>query len=349
MRLSPDSRVARTVESFWYGARAPGRLAHSVLALGSGCYRLAIGFRNRLFDSHLLPTVSCNSAVVSVGNLVIGGSGKTPFARWLIDEMIERGARPALLHGGYAEDEPDLHRRWHPGIPVVAGRDRAESARRAEAQGATVIVLDDGFQHRRLRRDLDIVLIPAETWSDRPDLLPLGPWREPPSSLARAGALVVTRKTLDRDSASWVVEGLRRRWPDRPVCLAHVRPAGWSREGQPAEVPEGPVVAVSGVARADQFEANARSSGARLAGSLRFPDHHAYTSADAERINSMAAGRPLVTTAKDALKLEAHMPAGSFWVLEQGVQIEAGSEQLSAALDSVLGRDAGQPGRSAAR
>jgi tetraacyldisaccharide 4'-kinase len=286
---------------------------------------------------------------VSVGNIVVGGSGKTPFSRWLIDELIRRGEKPALLHGGYGADEPELHHRWHPGIPVIAGQDRVAGAKRAEAEGATVVVLDDGFQHRRLGRDLDIVLVPAETWSERPRLLPAGPWREPPSALSRAGAIVVTRKALELDGAAWVVEGIRRRFPDRLIALAHVRPTSWTREGRPAPAPERAAVAVSGVARADLFEANARSLEAELTGVLRFPDHHIYTAEDGSRILAVAAGRAIVTTAKDALKLGAILPPETMWVLEQSVGIEVGAEQLEAALDSVVGRDADQRGRAPAR
>jgi tetraacyldisaccharide 4'-kinase len=349
MRFFADSQLARTVQSFWYGGPAPSRPAYAALSLCALLYRLAVVTRNRLYDNNLLRIISSDSLVLSVGNLVIGGSGKTPFASWLVGELIRRGARPALLHGGYADDEPALHRLWRPEVPVLTGRDRVETAKLASMRGATVLVLDDGFQHRRLRRDLDIVLIPAETWSDHPAVLPLGPWREPPSALERASVLVVTRKTLDRDGAGWVVEGLRRRWPDRPILLAHVRPSGWSREGRPEPLPEGPVVAVSGIARPDQFEANARALGADLADTLWFGDHHAYTDADVSRILSLAGGRPVVTTAKDGMKLAALLPAGSFLVLEQAVEIEAGLEQLSGALDSVLGREAGQRGRSATR
>src|SRR5690606_7983757 len=123
---------------------------------------------------------------------------------WLVRELVRRGFTPGILHGGYAEDEPDLFRLWFPQLPVVAERDRLRGAGKAMHQGADVLVLDDAFQHRRFGRDLDVVLVAAETWTRHARLLPRGPYREPPRSLRRADVVVVTRRTASAEQAARV-------------------------------------------------------------------------------------------------------------------------------------------------
>lgn len=357
------ARGAAFVQRWWRGeAGWPGRALDLALAPAELLFRGGEAAYHAAYSGGLIHAERVAAPVVSVGNLTVGGAGKTPVTRWLVDELLRRGARPAVLHGGYAADEPALHARWHPGVPVVAERDRRAGARRALDAGATVLVLDDGFQHRRLARDLDIVLVAAERWSARPRLLPRGPWREAPAALARADVVVVTRRTAAPEAASAVAAELGRFAPRAVPAVVALRAAGWLRwrGGAPAEPGPGAVeldasrragpngaatgtaaavgaprgVAVSGIAEPGAFLTQARASGAVLTGSLEFRDHHEYTAEDAQRI--AAAGAAVLTTAKDAVKLEALLPGVELWVLEQEVAVEAGAADLASALDDLV-------------
>lgn len=245
-------------------------------------------------------------SVVSVGNLAVGGTGKTPFAAWVVRVLAERGAHPALLVRGYGEDEILLHRRWNPDAPVHADADRVAAARTAGEEGADVAVLDDGFQHRYLARDVDIVLLAAEdAFPGR--MLPRGSYREPASALERADAVVVTRRTASAEAAAALAGEISRRHPERAVAVLALVPGSWSTlAGEPSEPPPGPVLAAAGVARPETFRrqvAEALGSEAELA---PFADHHAFTSAEARALRRRAGTRTLVVTEKDAVKLERH-------------------------------------------
>jgi len=337
----PADRLRTAIPRWWRGEvdGAAWRALGAALAPAEALYRLSVAARNALYERGLRRPRRVGAVVVSVGNLAVGGTGKTPFARWMADQLEARGARVAILHGGYAPDEPALHRAWRPGSLVIAMRDRVAAAQLAIRQGATALVLDDGFQHRRLHRDLDVVLVAAESWAVRERLLPRGPWREPRTALARADVVVVTRKTAGGGTAERVARDVSGLAPGAAVARAHLRPGGWRVRGasRPAG-PVGKVVAVCGVAGPEHFFANARQAGADIAEELVFGDHHAYTAGDLERIREAADGRPVVTTAKDAVKLADLAPELELWVLQQDVVIEEGAEALSAALDALLDR-----------
>jgi tetraacyldisaccharide 4'-kinase len=209
-------------------------------------------------------------------------------------------------------------------------------------------VLDDGFQHRRLGRNADIVLVAAEQWSSQRRLLPAGPWREPARALQRANIVVITRKTASVERAGEMALAVQAvAGTTLPVAVAAILPAGWrvsaavgvpanSAVDSAAQTPSGDVVAVAGIARPDLFAANASTSGAHIVMSMWFPDHHTYDEPDARRIAAAAAGRAIVTTAKDALKLEHLLPAGRLWVLEQVVRIEQGGAAIDAVIEQAL-------------
>lgn len=338
---SPAGRLRTEVPRWWRG-EAEGALwsgASVALAPAEALYRLAVAARNALYASGLRRSHRVGAPVVSVGNLAVGGTGKTPFARWVAEQLEARGARVAVLHGGYAPDEPALHRAWRPGSLVIAMRDRVAAAQLAIEQGATALVLDDGFQHRRLHRDLDLVLVAAESWTARERLLPRGQWREPRTALARAGAVVVTRKTASEAVARRVALEVSTLAPSAVVARVHLRPSGWRVRGAAQRAgPAGKVVAVCGVAEPEHFFANACEAGADIAERLVFGDHHTYTAGDLERIIEVASGRPVVTTAKDAVKLRDLDAELELWVLDQDVVVEEGEEALSAALDALLDR-----------
>ncbi|HSJ32130.1 MAG TPA: tetraacyldisaccharide 4'-kinase, partial [Longimicrobiales bacterium] len=204
-----SGRMEGLARRWWAGELGVAGTALDVaLAPAEAAYRLGVSLRNRAYDRSMIASTEASLPVVSIGNIAVGGTGKTPFTSWLARRLAQRGQKPAIVHGGYAEDEPELHRTWTPDIAVFVDRDRVHAAAQAHAARATVVLLDDAFQHRRLRRDLDIVLISAERWSDTVRLLPRGAWREPPAALARADVIVCVRKTAGVEEAVSVARAL---------------------------------------------------------------------------------------------------------------------------------------------
>jgi tetraacyldisaccharide 4'-kinase len=299
-------------------------------------YRVVVAGRNAGYEHSLLKVHAVAIPVISVGNLSVGGSGKTPVAAWLLRQLQLRGRRPALLHGGYAADEPELHRRWFPGVPVIVQRDRVAGAAAAQAAGADVLVLDDGFQHRRLARDLDLLLVSAESWRGLVRLLPRGGWREPATAAARATLIVVTRRSAPVTAAERLGEELARVAPGVPQARLWLAPAGWRHQGKAAPPPASPALAVTAVADPAAFLDNARAAGAVVHAQQWWRDHHEYDERDARHILARAQAGPVVTTEKDWVKLERLLPAGRVWVLVQEVRVEAGRVELERTLDRVL-------------
>jgi tetraacyldisaccharide 4'-kinase len=298
-------------------------------------YKMVAGIWGRMYDAGLMPLQRAPVPVISVGNLTVGGSGKTPFASWLMRGLRDRGEKPALVARGYGEDEILLHKRWNPDFPVIAEEDRAFGAWKAARKGATVVVLDDGFQHRRLGRELDIVLVAART-PRIPRLLPRGPFRESFRSLSRAGVVAITQKGRGEDTLD--IEGrLDPFLRESPVRVAFTC-AGWSNlTGAPAEAPQGEYLAVAGIGDPEGFTrvlGEAVGPGGEF---LSYPDHHAYTWGDVQTISERAGGRPVVTTEKDAVKLEAYRAhLKDLRVLHLGLEVIDGEARLWRHVEAVL-------------
>lgn len=331
------SRVRGLIEGLWAGELGRSRwVLGPLLALPEVGFRGVVAARNLAYSVGLLRSVTPPAPAICVGNLTVGGSGKTPVVRWLVGRLVDRGLTPAILHGGYADDEPALHRQWFPDLPVVADPDRARGANAAVQAGADVLVLDDGFQHRRLARDLDLVLVAVERWRARPRLLPRGPFREPLGALKRANMILVTRRTANREAAATLAHQLGSRW-DRPTAVVYLGPGRWlAPDGsQRDRGPEVPCIAVAGIARPGAFFRQVAESGVELEDVMVFRDHHAYTAQDADRIRVLAGGRPVVATAKDAIKLAPLLEGSTPWVLDQVVRLESGHETLEARLQEV--------------
>src|SRR5207248_6212920 len=182
------------VERVWFGDDILARAARVALAPSAALYRASIGVRGALYDAGVLTTHDPVLPTLSVGNVTVGGTGKTPVAAWIASQLVERGERPGIVLRGYGEDEPLVHARLNPTVPVIVAPDRVVGIAMARDAGATVAVLDDGFQHRRVSRAADLVLVSADRWSPSPRLLPAGPWREPLDALRRATIILITRK-----------------------------------------------------------------------------------------------------------------------------------------------------------
>jgi tetraacyldisaccharide 4'-kinase len=303
--MGPPLRgLARVVRRSWEGGGIP--LWLRVLGPPMGVlYRSAVAARGAMFDRRLLLRAQrVDVPVIAVGNLAIGGTGKTPVSAWLVSWLLEEGHSVALLTRGYGDDETHLHRAWNPDAPVLAGPNRVASARRAVGGGAEVLVLDDAFQHRSLARDLDIVLVAAEH-SRTVRTLPQGPYREPLSALGRADVVIITRRTAcEQDVEDWRGQ-IRAAAPTALVGVIDFRGRRWEHlGGGSAPAPADALLAVAGVAQPEAFRLMVEQLSGSEVELMAFDDHHAYDAADVERIRRAAGPRTVVTTEKDAVKLQ---------------------------------------------
>jgi len=324
--------------------RALLRAAESVYALG-------VGRRNARFDRdsgvHRVPV-----PVISVGNITVGGTGKTPIVIDLLRRLRNRGLRPAVVSRGYGagdggeNDEAKLVRRRFSDAILVCDADRVRGARTAIAKGANVIVLDDGFQHRRLARDLDIVAVDATRPFGYGHLLPRGLLREPVASLRRAGLIVLTRcDQVSDDSLAAIEAEVRRIAPDAPrlKCRHHV--TGLERldgASENIELRGKRVVLFAGIARPERFLDTVRSLGATVVGVHWWPDHYAYRDGDLTARLRQSDFPPfdfLVTTEKDAVKLTGLKDPADVPILVLRVDIDfqdGGDRMLQTILEQRL-------------
>ena len=324
------------IEALWAHDGAGAR----ALAPLSWLFGAATALRNSAYDHGLLRSRALGLPTISVGNVSVGGTGKTPMAAWVAQRLIERGLRPAILLRGYGADEPLVHERLTPGAIVVADPDRERGAVSAIALGAQVLVLDDAFQHRQVRRDVDIVLVAAEQAGSQ-RLLPAGPYREPASALRRAHALVVTRKRASDREAEAMAELWAKENPSCVVAIASLAPSELVRVGKPerqsiSALRAARVLAISSIGQPAAFEGQLSDLGA-LVTAAAFADHHAFTDADVSSLAALAAGADrVVCTLKDAVKLEGRWPrqGPALWYLSQAVRIERGAQEL----DHLLAR-----------
>lgn len=308
-------------------------------------FKQGSAFRNRMYDKGILPLQRAPVPVISVGNLTVGGSGKTPFSAWLAGALRAKGEKPALVARGYGKDEMVLHRRWNPDCLVIAEGDRAFGAWKAAKKGASVVVLDDGFQHRRLGRELDIVLVASST-PRRVRLLPRGPFREDLSALSRAGVVIITQKGSGSSALELEMEmRLGALLREAPVKVSFV-PHGWTDlEGEPSPGPEADYLAVCGIGDPGGFSTILAEATGRPGEIITYPDHHDYNWGDVTEIRNQLRGRTLVTTEKDAVKLHAFrgdLPGTR--VLHLRVEFREGEERLWNHIRRVLRAGAPRPG-----
>lgn len=339
-----------TPQALWYGQARPLRWTRAALAPLSWLYRGGVAVRNRLYDSGTLRAHSASIPAISVGNLTVGGTGKTPVTAHIARELLAAGYRPAVVLRGYGGDETLLHARLNPGVAVIVNADRVAGIAEAARMGADVAVLDDGFQHRRAARALDIVLVSADQWLDDLKLLPVGPLREPIASVRRARLVIVTRKAVSLDAARRVAERLRRVACVGPsalrVVIVSLTPdalVDWrdsSRRIPMADLAGVPTLAVAGIGDPESFFAQLRASGARVTPRV-FADHHAYGAGDVARLVADSAGHKyVITTEKDAVKLGPLWPAkgGALWYVSQAVVVNDGASLIPAALRDAMSR-----------
>jgi tetraacyldisaccharide 4'-kinase len=332
----------RIVRWLWTSRRPDARLARLALLPASALWRggmiaRELAYRNGWLATHDLPLPS-----VAIGNLTVGGSGKTPIAIWTARHYVSRGLTPGILLRGYGADETLVHQHAVPQARVIADPDRAAGADRALAQGAQVLVLDDAFQRLDVRRDLNVAVVSAETTRAVRWPLPAGPWREGLSALERADAVVVTRKRATLEAALTLAADLQTRVRG-PVAIAYLglRYVEGMVSGirHPASALAGKrVVAASGIADPDAFVAQTKATGAAVQVAT-WKDHHDYREEDVAWL-AHAARRAdhVVITQKDAVKLRNRWPASvpEPLVAVLDLEWEEGGDDIAAALDAVV-------------
>lgn len=279
---------------------------------------------------------------VAVGNLTVGGSGKTPIAGWIARHYVSRGLVPGILLRGYGRDEALVHQAEVPGAVVVANPDRVAGAAVAQTAGANVLVLDDAYQRLDVWRDLNLAVVSAETSRAVRWPLPAGPWREGVGALDRAGGLIVTRKRADAAAAAALADALAPR-VQGPVAVVHLAARTYvglvSGTRLPAAALEGRrVVAASAIADPDAFVAQTKAAGAQVQVAT-WKDHHDFRDEDVAWL-AHAARRAdyVVVTGKDAVKLRDRWPASvpEPLVATLSLEWEAGHDALVACLDAVM-------------
>jgi tetraacyldisaccharide 4'-kinase len=290
-----------------------------VSALGA-IYGHIARMRRSWYERHPQSRRSLDRPVISVGNLSVGGSGKTPIVAALARLLLEMGQRPAILSRGYARrrandgvvvvsdgtrvlepvensgDEPQMLARALPGVPVLVCVDRHLAGRLAERQfGSTVMLLDDGFQHLALGRNVDMLVMPASDLDDA--VLPSGRLREPLDAASSADCVLVPGSDDDVARVATAFD----RMPVFRVANHH-----GPLQAADASTPGTRVVAVAGIARPERLFSTLRQLGYEVVREIRFPDHHWYSSADLDRIRAVAKDNGaalIVTTEKDAVRV----------------------------------------------
>lgn len=338
-------------------------------------FGLGIRLRNLGYDLGWLKAHRVGVPVISIGNISLGGTGKTPMAEFLLGELQAMGYQPAYLSRGYGRkskgylevdaasasglrygDEAFQVACKFPDLPVAVCEDRVAGATRLlEAHAIDVLVLDDAFQHRRIHRDFDIVMVDGNRPPHRDLLLPAGNLREPLSGLRRAGAVLVTKL---RDEAAFprLRRALRAQRYSFRTGLMALRPVGLVAAGaSPAlkldDLRDRAVVGFSGLGNNAFFEAEMRQMVGELRQFLSFPDHHEYSAADLSKI-SAALGKQienkgkfadalLITTEKDFFRLKAHGGLAHFeglplYYLQVALTPVIGWEQVAAQLEEMI-------------
>lgn len=300
-----------------------------------GLYAAAVKARLALFNTGVLKPGNLSAPVISVGNITAGGTGKTPLVEWIARFAAQEGARPCILTRGYSRENPNhqvvvsngneilasvfeagdepllLAENLAGAVAVICNRDRTAAGRWAIAHlDSNVFILDDGFQHLRLARQLNIVTIDATNpWSNG-RVLPAGLLREPRGGLARADCVVVTRANQST-SVDRLRHAIDRFSNGKPIFLSSMENTGLlplSSSTEPAPGNSVSFGAFCAVGNPQSFFAQLQDEGRALVSTRTFRDHHLYTQADIDEIarEAAAAGaKALITTTKDAVKLRA--------------------------------------------
>lgn len=335
-------------------------------------YRLLVASHHASYTYGLRRCQRLPCKVVSIGNLTLGGTGKTQLTIWMAHWLHQRGWRVAVLSRGYggggkhgkgqmqvvstgkgplidwqhAGDEPYLLAQRLPGIPVLSGKNRYQSGLYACKQFASqVVILDDGFQHRALQRDMDVILIDASNPFGHGALFPRGTLREPLQALQRADAVILSRAEVPGVSPDALRHHLRR-WYDKPsidtmsTTVEGLQQDGICMPGGMQRLHGRRIVAFSGIGNPCTFTTTLEQNGCTVIAAAVFPDHHPYTAADWHAIIELAHQQRadcLLTTEKDAVRLAPDWSAPvPLYVLRIGIRFTPDPASLQKQLLHVM-------------
>ncbi|MBU4310219.1 tetraacyldisaccharide 4'-kinase [bacterium] len=341
-------------------------LLRPILLILSGIYYLGLKIIQLLYKLRILRKARLKAKVISVGNLTVGGTGKTPAVERIAGLLQEKGRKTAILSRGYggkiqnskckiqnygsrvavvtdgkkillsakeAGDEPYLLAQNLSGVPIVIGKDRIKSGNYCLANFDTeTFILDDGFQYQSLERDLDVLLIDSLNPFGNGHLLPRGILREPLESLKRADLFILTR-TDQAGNLAGLKDRIRKINPFAPILESIHAPCYFedlkSKRRLDLEFVENKeVLALSSIAHPESFEKTLKNLKAIIMKRLRYSDHYLYTKEDLEEITSKARGCLIVTTQKDGVRLEPLLENESVLALRIKLKITKGQEIL---------------------
>jgi len=344
------------------------RILRMVATVAAWSYDKLTIFRNLLFDLRILKIHKLSCPVISVGNLAVGGTGKTPMVIWLARFLAEEGWRVGVVSRGYrgeetkrvlvvsdgrnilagsdvSGDEPQLLARRLPGIPVLCSTKRALAAEAAVEQfRCEVVILDDGFQHRFIARNLDVVMLDAEKSFGNGSLVPRGILRERTKALTRAQVLVLSRFD-GSEQAEQSHKNLVGQWPDKTIVTAahratHLFKATTQRELPLSSVENKRLAAFAGINRPDDFFRTVRDLGADLVHTTALPDHHPLTiELLASLVEEASEQKPelWLTTEKDWVRLPSDLPDSmELMILAVEIDLDGDSSLLKAVVQESL-------------
>jgi tetraacyldisaccharide 4'-kinase len=284
---------------------------------------------------------------VAIGNLAVGGAGKTPLAAWVAGFFARRGVKPGILLRGYRGDEQAVHQRLVPDAVVVPNANRLVGGGKAQASGARVLVLDDAYQRLNVGRDVNIAVVSTESSPPRHVAwpLPAGPWREDWSALGRADVIVITRRRAAVAESRALATHIATRWPAAVVAAVHLALDGLAglksgRRVALSALARKRVIVAAGIADPVSFAAQVRAFGASVQ-LTAYQDHHAYPPGDVARLAQAAKDADyVVVTEKDAVKLRSRWPADAPepLVAELTLRWELNGDAVERVLEGVLSR-----------
>ncbi len=354
-------RVTRIIN----GHEEPGALFVAPLLICEKLYGAGVCFKNFLYETGVLPTKKVPCKVICVGALTVGGAGKTPFVEFLVKKLLHKKA--GILSRGYGSrsgvkihvvsngatlappppisaDEPYMLARKLAGVPVVCAPKRIAGARElVEKFGVETIIMDDGFGHRAIHRDLNILIVSAVKPFGNGKLLPAGPLREPPKETHRANIIVIAGAESVPGSEFVKTENLIRNFTGAHKHVIYAKGAitGFTNlDGENHPTPQEPVFVFSGVARTERFLQSLNSLGVNVTEHMDFDDHHHYTATDIAQISSHAkssGAKFIVTTEKDFARLTKNVNDFGlpFLTAMYEVKITKGEEVLDKTLASL--------------
>ena len=327
----------------WGGRSLAASMARCALLPASGLYWGFSAVRVAAYRWGMLRSASVTVPTVAIGNLVVGGTGKTPLAAWVANHFVRRGVTPGILLRGYGGDEGAIHRKLVPGAIVLEGPDRVARASEAISRGAEVIVLDDAYQRLDIDRDLNIAVVSAESATNPRWTLPAGPWREGWRALRRADLVVVSRKRSGVGEAEAVSRRVERKVDPKPVAVVRLAISGFHglRSGETVDASElsgTRVLVAAGIADPDTLAEQCRGLGAEVR-LIPWRDHYVPSVRDVDRV--ILDGREadfVVTTEKDAVKLVDLWPEGADEPIVADLipAWDRGVELVEQALDDVI-------------